>query len=119
MKRREVLHTLAALPVLAVAPLSRAAAAQLRDGIDYVRASRPLPQSQPGIEVVEFFSYGCPHCNEFEPVVRKWRAGLPKDVRVRRVPISFGNPKWQSLAKLYLTVESTGDLAKIDDAIFR
>ena len=119
MKRRSVLHALAALPALAVASHARAAGAPPREGIDYIRVSRPAPSSQPGIEVIEFFSYGCPHCNEFEPVVRKWRSALPKDVRFRRVPISFGNPKWQSLAKLYLSVEATGDLAKIDDAIFK
>src|SRR6185295_20310802 len=119
MKRRSVLHALAALPVLAIAAPTRAADTKLREGVDYVRVGRPIPQSQPGIEVVEFFSYGCPHCNEFEPVVRKWRPTLPKDVRFRRVPISFGSSKWQALAKLYLTVESTGDLAKVDDAIFR
>ena len=90
----------------------------MREGIDFVRVSRPASQSQPGIEVIEFFSYGCPHCNEFEPTVRKWRAALPKDVRFRRVPISFGNPRWQLLAKLYLTIDSTGDLAKLDDAVF-
>jgi thiol:disulfide interchange protein DsbA len=119
MKRRSLLHALAALPLLAMAPPVRAAGPQLREGIDFVRVSRPLPQSQPGVEVIEFFSYGCSHCHEFEPVLRKWRSTLPKDVRFRRVPISFGNPKWQALAKLYLAVEATGDLAKIDDAIFK
>ena len=119
MKRRSLVHALVALSVIAIAPSARAAGPVLREGIDYVRVGRPAPQSQPGIEVIEFFSYGCPHCSEFEPVVRKWRSTLPKDVHFRRVPISFGNSKWQSLAKLYLTVESTGDLAKIDDAIFR
>jgi protein dithiol oxidoreductase (disulfide-forming) len=119
VKRRSLLHALAALPILANAPTARAAGPQLREGIDFVRLGQPLPQSQTGIEVIEFFSYGCPHCHEFEPAVRKWRSTLPKDVRFRRVPISFGNPKWQALAKLYLAVETTGDLAKIDDAIFR
>jgi len=116
MNRRWVLHALAAVPLLAIASYARA---QLREGIDFVRVSRPVPQSQPGIEVVEFFSYGCPHCNEFEPAVRKWRSTLPKDVRFRRAPISFGNPKWQALAKLYLALEATGDLAKVDDAVFK
>ena len=119
MKRRSLLHAFAALPALAIASPARAAEARLREGVDYVRLGRPVPQSQPGIEVVEFFSYGCPHCNEFEPVVRKWRSTLPKDVRFRRVPISFGRANWAALAKLYLTVESTGDLAKVDEAIFR
>jgi len=118
MKRRSLLTTLAALPVLAMVPAARAADARPREGIDFVRVSRPLPQSQPGIEVVEFFSYACPHCNEFEPVVRKWRSTLPKDVQFRRVPITFGNPKWEALSKLYLAIDSTGDLAKLDGAVF-
>ena len=63
MKRRSALRSLLAMSALAVARFSRAAAPQLREGIDFVKVSRPLPQSQPGIEVVEFFSYGCPHCN--------------------------------------------------------
>jgi thiol:disulfide interchange protein DsbA len=112
------LRGLAALSVVAVAPPARAAGVPLREGIDFVRISRPLPQSQPGIEVIEFFSYGCPHCHEFEPAVTKWRSTLPKDVRFRRVPISFGNPKWEALAKLYRTIDGTGDLAKMDGAGF-
>jgi thiol:disulfide interchange protein DsbA len=118
MKRRSALRALAALSVVAMAPPARAAGARLREGIDFVRVKQPLPQSQPGIEVIEFFSYGCPHCNEFEPAVRKWRSTLPKDVRFRRVPISFGNPKWEVLAKLFLTIDSTGDLARMDGAVF-
>ena len=118
MKRRSALRALAALSVVTITPLARAAGAQLREGIDFVRVKQPLPQSGPGIEVVEFFSYGCPHCNEFEPAVRKWRSTLPKDVRFRRVPISFGNPKWEALAKLYLAIDGTGDLAKMDGAVF-
>lgn len=118
MKRRSALRVLAALSVIAAAPSARAAGGEPREGIDFVRIKQPLPQSRRGIEVVEFFSYGCPHCNEFEPAVRKWRSTLPKDVHFRRVPISFGNPKWEVLAKLYLAIDGTGDLAKLDGAVF-
>jgi thiol:disulfide interchange protein DsbA len=118
MKKRSSLLMLFALSILAAMPAVRAAASELREGIDFVRVSPPQPQSRPGIEVVEFFSYGCPHCNEFEPMVRKWRLSLPKDVDFRRVPISFGNAKWAALAKLYLTIESTGDLARMDGEVF-
>ena len=98
--------------------MARAASGDLREGIDYVRIGAAQPQSGPGVEVVEFFSYGCPHCYEFEPVVSRWRSALPKDVHFRRVPVAFGNPKWVALAKLYLTLESTGDLARIDGDVF-
>jgi len=118
MTRRSLLQALASLPLVGAVPSVRGAEPRLREGIDYVSLARPAPPSQPGVEVIEFFSYGCPHCHEFEPVVRKWRSSLPKDVRFRRVPISFGNSKWQAYAKLYLTIESTGDLAKMDDAVF-
>jgi thiol:disulfide interchange protein DsbA len=107
-----------ALSMLAATPVVHAAAGELREGIDYVRVSPAQPPSQPGIEVIEFFSYGCPHCNEFEPIVSKWRSALPKDVHFRRVPISFGNAQWAVLAKVYLAIEITGDLAKLDSELF-
>jgi thiol:disulfide interchange protein DsbA len=106
------------LSLLAATPAAYAASGELREGIDYVRVSPAQPQSQPGIEVVEFFSYGCPHCNEFEPIISKWRSALPKDVHFSRVPISFGNPQWAALAKVYLAIETTGDLAKLDSELF-
>ena len=37
------------------------------------------------IEVLEFFSYGCPHCNEFYPMISAWAAKQPKDVIDRKV----------------------------------
>src|SRR5688572_12320343 len=117
-KRRSALRLLSALPILAAMPATGFAAGEPREGIDYVRVSRPVPQTGTGIEVIEFFSYGCPHCHQAEPAVSKWRASLPKDVTFRRVPISFGNPRWELLAKLYLTIVSTGDLAKIDRDAF-
>jgi thiol:disulfide interchange protein DsbA len=70
------------------------------------------------IEVLEFFSYGCPHCSEFHPTVSKWSAKLPSDIAFRRVPVSFGRAQWASLSKLYYALEATGDLAKLDGAVF-
>lgn len=112
------LLTVFALCLAVAAPGARAAAGDAREGIDYVQIKPPQPQSGTGIEVVEFFSYGCPHCNDFEPFVSKWRAALPKDVNFRRVPISFGRPQWAALSRLYLAIAATGDLAKLDRQIF-
>ena len=107
-----------ALSMIAAAPAVYAASGGLREGIDYVPVVPAQPQSQPGIEVVEFFSYGCPHCNDFEPVISKWRSALPKDVHFRRIPISFGRAQWAVLAKVYLAIETTGDLAKLHSELF-
>jgi thiol:disulfide interchange protein DsbA len=116
--KKMTLHLLAWALCALTATVAQAAPGDPREGIDYVRVSPPQAQPQPGVEVTEFFSYGCPHCNSAEPLLAKWRATLAKDVRFKRVPISFGRPQWAALAKLYLALESTGDLAKMDSAVF-
>ena len=50
-------------------------------GKDYVPVQPAQPGDTPGkIEVLEFFSYGCPHCNDFNPLIHAWAAKLPNDV---------------------------------------
>jgi protein dithiol oxidoreductase (disulfide-forming) len=78
------------------------------------------PTESPGkIEVVEFFSYGCPHCKEFNPQLDAWAAKQPGDVRLRRIPVSFGRPAWGNLARLYYTLEAGGYLGQFDEAVFK
>lgn len=93
-------------------------AAELQTGRDFKPITPPLPSSKGKIEVIEFFSYGCPHCSDFHPFVNQWAAKLPKDVSFRRVPVSFNRPEWARLARIYYALEATGDLAKLDAAVF-
>ena len=105
--------TLATLAV--VAPVR----AELVVGRDYLPIVPAQMTDNPAkIEVIEFFSYGCPHCNEFHPTVSRWSASLPADVTFKRVPVSFGRPQWASLARLYYALETTGDLSRLDGAVF-
>jgi thiol:disulfide interchange protein DsbA len=69
------------------------------------------------IEVIEFFSYGCPHCAEYEPFLMDWVKALPADVAFRRVPVMF-QPRWVELAKIYYTLETMGEEAKLSPEIF-
>lgn len=86
---------------------------------EYVAIVPAQSSDNPGkIEVVEFFSYGCPHCSDFHPTVSKWAAKLPADVVFKRVPVSFGRAQWAVLSRLYYALEATGDLAKLDAAVF-
>ena len=88
-------------------------------GRDYAPIEPAQATDNPAkIEVIEFFSYGCPHCSEFHPTVSKWSAKLPSDVVFKRVPITFGRAQWVNLSKLYYALEATGDLAKLDGAVF-
>jgi thiol:disulfide interchange protein DsbA len=88
-------------------------------GHDYVVLGVPQRQETKGkIEVIEFFSWGCPHCHEFYPLLNRWLATLPKDATFRRVPVSFRHPEWENLARTYYALQSTGDLERLDSKIF-
>lgn len=94
-------------------------AAALVEGRDYELIVPPQPGETPGkIEVLEFFSYGCPHCKDFHPLVMAWAARLPRDVSFKRIPVTFGRATWTNLARLYYGLEATGDLARLDEAVF-
>lgn len=69
------------------------------------------------IEVIEFFSYQCPHCATLDPIIEDWKKNLPKDVVFKRVPAIF-NRNWEVPAKAYYAAESLDILDKVHDAIF-
>jgi len=97
---------------------SAALAAEPQAGHDFIMVNPPLPATKGKIEVIEFFSYGCPHCSDFNPLVSQWAAKLPKDVSFRRVPITFNRPEWARLSRIYFALEVTGDLPKLDGEVF-
>jgi thiol:disulfide interchange protein DsbA len=94
-------------------------AAEPKADRDYTAINPPLPATAGKIEILEFFSYGCPHCADFNPLVAQWAAKLPKDVSFRRVPVTFNRPEWARLSRFYYALEATGDLAKLDNAVFQ
>ena len=88
-------------------------------GTDYRKLDPPQPTMSPGkIEVIEFFSYMCPHCYEFHPLVTTWAAKLPKNVVFVRVPVGFNRPAWINLARAYYALQASGDLDKLDGPLF-
>lgn len=89
-------------------------------GKDYTLISPVQPTEDAGkIEVIEFFSYGCPHCAEFNPLVVAWAAKLPGDVVFKKVPITFGRAAWANTSRLYYTLDVTGDLARLESEVFK
>jgi thiol:disulfide interchange protein DsbA len=91
-------------------------------GKEYRPINPPQPVSGNQIEVLEFFSYACPHCDEFEPLLNSWLSSKPEGVAFSHVPAIF-NKRMIPLAKLYYTLEETGTLpqlhTKVYDAIHR
>ena len=103
------------IALLAFAMFSGAASAQLVEGKNYERIANPQPvETGKKIEVLEFFSYGCPHCAALEPYLDKWLDKLPPDVAFRRVPVMF-QPRWVALAKIYYTLDALGEAKRSPD----
>ncbi|MDQ2916935.1 MAG: thiol:disulfide interchange protein DsbA/DsbL [Casimicrobiaceae bacterium] len=108
------------LALLATAMLaSGTAGAQLVEGKNYARITNPQPvETGKKIEVIEFFSYGCPHCAALEPYLDTWREKLPADVAFRRVPVMF-EQRWAPLAKIYYTLDALGVESKLSPDVFK
>lgn len=79
-----------------------------------------VPPRRPGtpVEVTEYFSYGCIHCKNFDPLVDEFAATLPEGIRVKRVPVAF-SPAWALLAQAYLALEATEALEANHERLFR
>ncbi len=120
-RRREVL--LATLALLVAAPAARAQAAlQARPGKEFRVLNPVLPTDLPPgkLEVVEFFWYGCPHCNQLEPLIRSWALRLPIDVVFRRVHVPFRERKHQQLHYALEVLDKVDTLGpKVFEAIHR
>lgn len=85
---------------------------------DY-REIKPAQTTEDGpkIEVIEFFWYGCPHCYELEPTLKKWLALKPDDVTFRRVPAIF-RQSWVPGAQTFYTLETMGELDRLHTKVF-
>lgn len=99
--------------------LALPAHAQLALARDYVVIEPALLTDNPAkIEVIEFFSYACPHCSDLAPHIAKWAAKLPADIAFRRIPVGFNQPFYQNMARLYYALDAIGELQRLDDGVF-
>ena len=89
-------------------------------GKDFTPISPVQPTEESAkIEVLEFFSYGCPHCSDFNPLLTAWVGKQSADVVVRKVPVTFGRAAWANIAKLFYTLEITGDQQRLEGDVFK
>ena len=113
-------NTLAALAAFLLA--SQAQAASWEPGKHYTE----LPQAQRTnvsagkVEVMEVFSYGCPACNRFQPVMKKIKASLPAHAQVVYLPASWQpSENWPLFQRAYLTAQSLGIADKTHDDMYK
>jgi thiol:disulfide interchange protein DsbA len=113
---------IALLPILVWGATVNPAASTFVEGKDYkivqpmTAPVSPLPTDK--VQVIEFFNYGCPACNHFEPALEKWLLTKPADVAFERVPVVF-HPEWDILARAYYVAKDLGVADKMSPVIFK
>jgi len=90
------------------------------EGKDFTRVETPQPPGVPAgkVEVLEFFSYACPHCSAFEPVIEAWEKQLPAEVVLHRVPVPF-LMNADNFMRTYYALETIGAVQAMQVKIFR
>ncbi len=124
MNRREfsarVAGTGASLGVLGLAlpTLTLAQGPEPKEGTEFMLLKPPVAQAAGAkVEVLEFFSYACPHCSAFEPMLEAWAKQLPEDVIFKRVPVPFLSNA-ENFQRTYFALESLGWVNTIQRKIF-
>ena len=91
----------------------------IQAGVHYTVINPAQPTNDASkIEVVEVFSYMCPHCHSFQPFMDKWAEELSDDIEFRRQPVVFGRPQWVPTAKAYYIIEAMDAIDGNHNAIF-
>ncbi|HVN46384.1 MAG TPA: thiol:disulfide interchange protein DsbA/DsbL [Steroidobacteraceae bacterium] len=91
------------------------------EGVQYARLTPPQQTSVgPGkVEVLEVFSYGCPACNAFQPVMERMRHVLPANAQLVFLPAAF-NPQedWPMFQRAYLAAQALGIAERTHQAMY-
>ncbi|MEN9842862.1 MAG: hypothetical protein RLZZ612_691 [Pseudomonadota bacterium] len=100
-------------------PVSWAQSGAFKEGVDYLKLSRPAPVDAPAgkVEVLEFFWYNCPHCAKFESSFDAWAKRVPADVVVRRIPVAFRDDNVPQ-QRLFYSLEAMGKLEELHARVF-
>ena len=111
--------TLASLLALVVTSLAHAQT--WTEGVNYFPIVPAQHTSVPAgkIEVAEFFSYACPFCAKFNPLVRQLQKSLPSNVQMTFIPASFNPPEdWPMFQRATCTAQILGIFDKTHDKMF-
>src|SRR4051794_17457383 len=119
MNRRDFSSALIVSGAAATLPFAQAAFAAPAEGRDFTRLEPPQAAGVPAgkVEVLEFFSYACPHCSAFEPTIGPWARALPPDVVFQRVPVTFLFNA-ENFQRTYYALETMGLVDAMQSKIF-
>ncbi len=107
--------------LLALALTSLAHAVTWTEGVNYFPVVPAQHTNVPAgkIEVAEIFSYACPFCAEFNPIVRQLQTSLPPNAQVTFIPASFIPAEaWPMFQRATCTAQILGIFDKTHDKMF-
>lgn len=81
-------------------------------GEQYTLLENPRRVRGNRIEVIEFFSYACPHCYRLEPDLAEWIEENQDRINFIRSPL-VSNDSWRRLARHYYSLEKLGLLGEL------
>lgn len=118
----KLIHSMTCFGLLALALSMPARSAQVwTEGVNYflIQPAR-IPAVPPGkVEVTEVFSYACPACNIFQPVMHKLKQAMPPNVVVDYLPAAFNTAEdWPMFQLAYVTAQLLGVDQQSHDAMF-
>lgn len=89
------------------------------EGVHYLTVSGEESEAPSDkVELMEFFSYSCPHCYALEPHIDHWYQQQDDKVVLNRVPGMF-RASWKTHAQVYYTAEALGVLDKTHTDFFK
>jgi thiol:disulfide interchange protein DsbA len=116
---RNLLAT-AAMVLTGLAATAPAQSATWAAGVHYSVIPTQRTNVAPGkVEVMEVFSYGCPACNQFRPVMKQLKAALPANAQLVYLPASWmAQEDWPMFQRAYLTAQTLGIADKAHEAMY-
>jgi thiol:disulfide interchange protein DsbA len=96
-------------------------ASSYSQGTNYflIQPAQPTAVAPGKVEVTEVFSYACPACNRFYPVIDKLKAALPANAELAYVPAAFNEAEdWPMFQRAYYTAQLLGVDKRTHDQMF-
>lgn len=91
------------------------------EGKNYFRIepAQPKVSNTDKVEVAEVFSYACPSCNAFHPMVDQLAKSLPSYAVMAYLPVSFmPQENFPMFQRAFLTAQALGVAGKANDAMY-
>jgi protein dithiol oxidoreductase (disulfide-forming) len=91
------------------------------EGTNYVILEPAQPTAVPAgkVEVMEVFSYACPFCNQFQPIMHALERNLPPNAQMVFLPASFNTAEdWPMFQRAFFAAQALGIARRTQQAIF-